>query len=75
MFNPASSYKQAEMFGARILEDEVVTKIENEGDFRKLITPKQEFLARTVIIAMGSAYRMLDAPGSKELTGSAVSLV
>ena len=65
--------KQAERFGAHILEDEVVTKIENEGDLRKLITPKQELLARTVIIATGSAYRMLDAPGCRELTGSGVS--
>ena len=65
--------KQAERFGACILTDDEVTKIENEGDLRKLITPKQELLARTVIIASGSAYRMLDVPGCKELTGSGVS--
>ncbi len=64
--------KQAERFGAELIADDVV-----EADLRatpKLIrTADGEYLARSVIIATGSAYREVGVPGEKRLSGHGVS--
>jgi thioredoxin reductase (NADPH) len=63
---------QAERFGAE-LRMELVTKVELEGDIKKIWVDDEEFHARTVILATGSAPRYIGAPGEQELLGRGVS--
>lgn len=64
---------QAVSLGAELKEAEV-KKIEKkeDGSFR-VITGKEELLAKTVIIAMGLSPRRLAVPGEVELNGKGVS--
>ena len=64
--------KQAEIFGARIESDEVLG-ITKSGESFVLKGYQQEYEARAVILATGSAYRRLGIPGEERLTGSGVS--
>ncbi len=65
--------KQAERFGATILYDDVVS-VDLDGPVKTVITGNGEtFLARAVILAMGSAYRELGLPEEKALSGHGVS--
>lgn len=57
--------KQAERFGA-VIELGEVTKITDEGDYKKLETSSGEFKAKAVLIATGSDYRKIGVPGEKE---------
>ena len=64
---------QAERFGAEILTDDV-EHVELEGDVKTVRTGGgEEFRARAVILAMGSAYRELGLPDEKRLSGHGVS--
>lgn len=56
---------QAERFGAKIELGEV-TKIIDEGKYKRLETTDGEKLAKTVLIATGSDYKKLGIPGEKE---------
>ena len=64
---------QAVRFGAEILTDDV-TSVDLTGDIKTVVdgagTTHQ---ARTVILAMGSAYRELGLPNEKRLSGHGVS--
>lgn len=65
--------KHAEQFGVEFLRDEVVgTDFTQEN---KIITTKKgkEFSAKAVIIACGSAPRLLNIPGEKRLQGNGVA--
>ncbi|WP_030527300.1 thioredoxin-disulfide reductase [Phycicoccus jejuensis] len=64
---------QAERFGAEIITDDV-EHVELEGDV-KLVRDGMgnEYRARAVILAMGSAYRELGLPDEKRLSGHGVS--
>jgi thioredoxin reductase (NADPH) len=64
--------KQAEKFGAEIVTDDA-TELDLTGDVKRVTVGGEEHLARTVILAMGSAYRELGVPGEKELSGHGVS--
>ncbi|MBG9356654.1 thioredoxin-disulfide reductase [Corynebacterium diphtheriae] len=64
--------EQAEKFGAD-LRMELVTKVELEGDIKKIWVDDQEFQARTVILATGSAPRYLGVEGEQTLLGRGVS--
>ncbi len=64
--------KQAEKFGAEILTDDA-TELDLAGDVKRVTVGGEVHLARTVILAMGSAYRELGVPGEKELSGHGVS--
>jgi thioredoxin reductase (NADPH) len=57
--------KQAERFGA-VIELGEVTKISDEGEFKKLETTSGEMLARAVLIATGSDYKKIGVPGEME---------
>ena len=64
---------QAERFGAEIITDDVQSvRLEDEI---KVVTDAEgvEHRARTVILAMGSAYRELGLPDEKRLSGHGVS--
>lgn len=63
---------QAERFGAD-LHTELVERVDLSGDVKKLWVGDQEFQARSVILAMGSAPRYLGVPGEQELLGRGVS--
>jgi thioredoxin reductase (NADPH) len=64
--------KQAERFGAEIISDDA-TELDLTGAIKRIVVGGEEHLARSVILAMGSAYRELGLPGEKRLSGHGVS--
>jgi thioredoxin reductase (NADPH) len=64
--------KQAERFGTEIITDDA-TELDLSGPVKRVIISGEEHLAKTVVLAMGSAYRELGAPGEKRLSGHGVS--
>ncbi|WP_414467270.1 thioredoxin-disulfide reductase [Kytococcus schroeteri] len=64
---------QAERFGAELVTDDVV-EMDLAGDVKVLRDGTGgTYRARTVILAMGSAYRELGLPREKELSGHGIS--
>ncbi|GAA6525634.1 thioredoxin-disulfide reductase [Intrasporangium sp. DVR] len=64
---------QAERFGAEIITDDV-TAVDLTGDVKTVTDGMgKTYSARSVILAMGSAYRELGLPNEKELSGHGVS--
>ena len=64
---------QAERFGAELVRDDVES-VELEGDVKVVVDSEGgRHEARTVILAMGSAYRELGLPDEKRLSGHGVS--
>ncbi|TAH33994.1 thioredoxin reductase [Candidatus Saccharibacteria bacterium] len=57
--------KQAERFGA-VIELGEVTKIVDEGEWKRLETTSGDMLARAVLIAVGSDYKKIGVPGEQE---------
>jgi thioredoxin reductase (NADPH) len=64
--------KQAERFGAELIPDDV-TEVDLTATPKVVKVGEDTYLARTVIIATGSRYRELGAPGEKRLAGHGVS--
>ena len=64
---------QAVRFGAEIITDDV-SAVDLQGDVKTVTTGDSgTFTARSVILAMGSAYRELGLPDEKRLSGRGVS--
>jgi len=64
---------QAERFGAELVTDDV-TSVDLAGDVKTVVDGEgNSHHARTVILAMGSAYRELGVPDEKRLSGHGVS--
>lgn len=63
--------KQAERFGA-VIELGEVTKITDEGEYKRLETTSGDMLARAVLIATGSDYKKIGVPGEVEYYGRGV---
>ncbi len=64
---------QAERFGAKLITDDVVS-VDLEGDIKQVTDAAGNTLkSRSVILAMGSAFRELGVPGEKRLSGHGVS--
>ena len=63
--------KQAERFGADIRLGEV-SKIIDEGEYKRLVTTDGDVLAKAVLIATGSDYKKLGIPGEMEYYGRGV---
>lgn len=63
--------KQAERFGAE-LEFGEVSAIRSEGDVKVVVVDGQEVKAKTVLIATGSDYKKIGAPGEMEYYGRGV---
>lgn len=57
--------KQAERFGA-VIDLGEVTKITDEGEYKRLETTSGDMLAKAVLIATGSDYKKIGIPGEKE---------
>jgi len=53
--------------------NEEVNKIEKLKDEFKIITDKETYNVKAIILCTGTEYRKLNAPGEKELTGKGVS--
>ena len=64
--------KQAEHFGAKKVYD-TITDVELTGEVKHLVGKKEDYYAKTVIIATGANPRPIGCPGEKELTGKGVS--
>ena len=64
--------KQAERFGAELITDDV-TSVDLTADPKVVRVGADTYYAKTVVLAMGSAYRELGVPGEKELSGHGVS--
>jgi thioredoxin reductase (NADPH) len=64
--------KQAERFGAELVADDV-TEVDLKATPKVVRVGEDSYLARTVIIASGSAYRELGIDGEKRLSGHGVS--
>jgi thioredoxin reductase (NADPH) len=64
--------KQAERFGAELVSDDV-TRVDLTGDIKKVWVGDDEYQAKAVILATGSAFRPLNVPGENELMGRGVS--
>jgi thioredoxin reductase (NADPH) len=64
--------KQAERFGAELVTDDV-TEVDLAADPKVVRVGADTYLAKTVVLAMGSSYRELGVPGEKELSGHGVS--
>ncbi|WRL64179.1 thioredoxin-disulfide reductase [Blastococcus brunescens] len=63
---------QAERFGAELVTDDV-TSVDLTGPVKEVRVGEETYRAKTVVLAMGSAYRELGIPGEKELSGHGVS--
>ena len=64
---------QAVRFGAELITDDV-TEVNLSGDIKKVKDGSgNEYSAKAVILAMGSAYRELGVPNEKRLSGHGVS--
>lgn len=64
--------KGAERFGAKTLRSEV-TKVELNGEIKKVQTPDGEFLAKSVIIATGADHKHLGLESEEKLIGKGVA--
>jgi len=64
--------KQAERFGAEIISDDA-TEVDLSGTIKRVSVGGETYQARTVILAMGSAYRELGLANEKRLSGHGVS--
>ncbi|MEY8415169.1 thioredoxin-disulfide reductase [Tissierella praeacuta] len=64
--------EQVNEFGAKRVIDEIKS-VELEGKIKVLKGAKEEYQAKTVIIATGATPRPIGCPGEKELTGRGVS--
>ena len=64
--------KQAERFGAELVTDDA-TAVELAGEVKTVKVGATAYRARTVVLAMGSAYRSLGVPGEGRLSGRGVS--
>jgi len=64
--------KQAERFGAELVPEDV-TELDLAADPKVIRVEDQTFLARTVIVATGSAYRKLGVANEDRLLGRGVS--
>lgn len=68
----ARMLKQAEGFGAKRVSDEII-EVDFSDKIKVLKSAKEEYRAKSVIIATGAVPRLIGAPGEKELTGRGVS--
>jgi thioredoxin reductase (NADPH) len=66
---------QAERFGTRFITDQAsqVELADEPGGIHKVWVGKDEYRARTVILAMGAEHKKLAVPGEEELGGRGVS--
>jgi len=67
-----SLYEQAKSHGVKVVMQNV-TAIENDGAIKKVVTPKDTYAAKSVILATGAVSRKLGLPHENEWVGAGVS--
>ena len=66
--------EHAEKLGANFVNIEVRhIGLEDEGRIKVIYTDREEYRARTLVLAMGAKHRMLGLPGEKRLAGMGIS--
>lgn len=65
--------KQAQKFGAELIEFSEVKKITPFDNKIKVATDRKEYLTHTLIVATGTVPKKLNIPGEEEYTGKGVS--
>ncbi|MDD3282017.1 MAG: FAD-dependent oxidoreductase, partial [Candidatus Cloacimonetes bacterium] len=68
----AKMHAQAERFGARFIEEEIIA-LGMEGLCKVIETDSAKYRAKSVIICTGAHPRRLNVPGEEHLTGRGVS--
>lgn len=68
----ANMLAQAKRFGCEVLYEDAL-EVSLAGEEKKVVTSEGEYLARRVILSMGSEYRKLNVPGEAKLSGRGVS--
>lgn len=68
----ARMVEQAEEFGAKRVTDTILS-VDFSQDVKVLKGEKQEYQAKTIIIATGAVPKHIGCPGEKELTGRGIS--
>ncbi len=63
---------QATSFGAQLIEEDILG-VEQEGEFFKVESESKSFVARTLVIAIGTSRKKLKVPGEKKLAAKGVS--
>jgi thioredoxin reductase (NADPH) len=69
----AKFVEHAESFGVRITQESVANFRKKEDGFFEIKTARNEYVARSLILAMGAHYRRMNISGEKEFTGKGVS--
>ncbi len=65
---------QAERFGTRFVTDDATrVELSRDGELHRVWVRDDEYLARTVILAMGAEHRKLEVPGEEELANKGIS--
>ncbi len=65
-------YNQAKNLGAEIKYQEVI-EIKDNGDYKEVVTNKESYMAKAVILAVGSKNRTLDIDNETSLLGKGIS--
>jgi len=65
--------EQAERFGTRFVSDDIDRVELGDGGIQKIYLEDEEYLAKSVVLAMGAEPRRLGIPGEMELMGRGVS--
>ena len=66
MYEPLEKFNVEHIYG-------IVQSIDNDGFIKRVVTEDETFEAKTVILATGAKYRLLDVPGEEEYTSRGVS--
>ncbi len=64
--------RQAKKFGVELVQASGAQSLSREDQYLCISTANKEYSARAVLIATGSKYKRLMAPGERELVGSAI---
>jgi len=67
-----SMNQQAQKEGAQVVTEEIKS-MDLSGKIKKVVTTKNTYESKAVILAMGAVPRLMDIPGEKEFAGSGVS--
>ncbi|MGT2934064.1 thioredoxin-disulfide reductase [Streptococcus catagoni] len=66
MYEPLEKFQVENIYG-------IVQKVEDKGSYKSVITEDNTYDAKTVIIATGAKYRLLNVKGEEEFTSRGVS--
>lgn len=65
-------YEPLEKFGVENIYG-IVENIEDHGDFKRVLTADEHYVAKTIILATGAKHRLVGVPGEQEYNSRGVS--